>query len=60
MKDLTIIGSDDLVHRVFVAPKERAFHSEYWLRCTGENLFSIKPDATNKVITCLECLCRDT
>lgn len=56
MDHLTITGSDELVHRVYVAPKKRQFQSDKWLVCSRENLYSLVPDDTGKVVTCLQCL----
>ncbi len=56
MDDLTHMGSDGLVHRVYAAPKKRQFQSNKWLLCTRENLYRLEPDRTGKVVTCLQCL----
>lgn len=56
MDDLTLMGSDGLVHRVYVAIKKRQFQSDKWLLCTRENLYRLVPDGTGKVVTCLQCL----
>ncbi len=51
----TFRDQDNIVHQVYVAPPGREFHSENWLQCTGENMYSIRVDA-DQPVTCLFCL----